>query len=100
MNESHPELVFSLLSPAGARHSKKTPKGSEERLEILSKYEPRSHEYYDIALAEFPRKLVARDDVLDAMALMVLGSVENFVLTDTVGEDELGIRIGLTLPKT
>jgi predicted RNase H-like nuclease len=100
VSESHPELVFYMLSPVGTLHSKKTPKGVEERLKILSRYEPRSHEYYCLALEKFPRKLVARDDVLDAMALMVLGSTENFILRDSVGEDESGLKIGLTLPKT
>lgn len=98
--ESHPELVFYLLSPDGPHYSKKTRIGITERLDILATYYEPVHEYYDLALRKYPRKLVARDDVLDAMILMVLGSVDQMVLADSSGKDELGLKIRMTLPKT
>ena len=98
--ESHPELAFYLLSPDGPHYSKKTRDGIAERLNILSTYYEPVHEYYDLALLKHPRKLVARDDVLDAMILMVLGSVDQTVLEDSSGKDEQGLKIRMTLPKT
>jgi predicted RNase H-like nuclease len=100
VSESHPELAFYLLSPKGPQHSKKTPEGIEERLNILAGFYDPVHDYYDLALQAFPRKLVARDDVLDAMILMVLGSVEKTVLADSRVNDEQGLKIRMTLPKT
>ncbi|MBT3832010.1 MAG: DUF429 domain-containing protein [Gammaproteobacteria bacterium] len=98
--ESHPELAFYLLSAEGPRHSKKTRDGIAERLNILATYYEPVHEYYDLALQKYPRKLVARDDVLDAMILMVLGGVDQTVLEDSGGKDEQGLKIRMTLPKT
>jgi predicted RNase H-like nuclease len=98
--ESHPELAFYLLSPDGPHHSKKTRDGIAERLNILETYYGPVHEYYDRALRKYPRKLVARDDVLDAMILMVLGSLDQTVLVDSSGKDEQGLKIRMTLPKT
>ena len=98
--ESHPELAFYLLSPDGPHHSKKTRDGIAERLNILATYYEPIHEYYDLALRKYPRKLVARDDVLDAMILMVLASVDQTVLADSSGKDEQGLKIRMTLPKT
>ena len=98
--ESHPELAFYLLSPDGPHHSKKTCDGIAERLNILASYYEPVHEYYDLALRKYPRKLVARDDVVDAMILMVLGSVDQTVLADSSDKDEQGLQIRMTLPKT
>jgi predicted RNase H-like nuclease len=100
VSESHPELAFYLLSPAGPHHSKKTLEGIEERLNILASYYEPVREYYDLALEMYPRKLVARDDALDAMILMVLGSLEQTVLADSSTKDELGLKIRMTLPRT
>ena len=98
--ESHPELAFYLLSPDGPHHSKKTRDGIAERLNILASYYEPVHEYYDLTLRKYPRKLVARDDVVDVMILMVLGSVDQTVLADSSDKDEQGLQIRMTLPKT
>ncbi|MGV0034159.1 MAG: DUF429 domain-containing protein [Candidatus Azotimanducaceae bacterium WSBS_2022_MAG_OTU7] len=100
LSEAHPELAFYLLSSAGPHHSKKTPDGIAERLSILSSYYEPVYEYYARALDQYPRKLVARDDVLDAMILMVLGGVDSTVLVDSSGKDERGLEIRMTVPKT
>ncbi len=72
VRESHPEICFWALS--GQRrleHNKKTPKGLEERLEILIRHFPRSSLIYKAALDRYLRKEVSRDDILDAMALAI-----------------------------
>ena len=100
VSESHPELAFYLFSSDGPHYSKKTRDGIAERLNILAIYYEQAHEYYDLALRKYPRKIVARDDVLDAMILMVLGGVDQTVLADSSGKDERGLKIRMTLPKT
>ena len=67
---------------------------------MLATYYAPVHEYYELALREYPRKLVARDDVLDAMILMVLAGADKTMLVDSNGEDERGLKIRMTLPKT
>ena len=51
-------------------------------------------------MEKYPRNLVARDDVLDAMVLMVVGMLSKTELVDSAGSDERGLRIHMTLPKT
>ena len=97
--ESHPELAFFLLSTNGTRYSKKTAEGVEERLDILEGYYQPVRRWYQLALETYPRKLVARDDILDALVLMVVGSVGQTVLTDSCGADEMGLRIRMALPE-
>lgn len=96
--ESHPELCFSELGNGKTLSSKKTPKGQKQRLDILRARQPQLIKAYDEAVRAFPRKLVARDDILDAMVLMVVG-VQGFTfLQGEVRKDELGIPIRLAVP--
>jgi predicted RNase H-like nuclease len=67
VREAHPELCFYGLAGGRAMlHSKKTREGFEERLEVLSEHLPQAPRFVQSALAQFPRKDVARDDILDA----------------------------------
>lgn len=70
IRESHPELVFMRLNegvPIAA--SKKTEKGQIERLKLLEARMPNAEAAYSNGLAGFSRSEVARDDLLDALAL-------------------------------
>ena len=72
IRESHPELCF--WSFAGERamiYSKKMPQGFWERYSILKKIYPDTKTIVDKALDKFLRKDLARDDILDAIALAV-----------------------------
>ncbi len=62
VRETHPELVFRSLAGAPMSLSKKKPEGLREREAWL----PDLKGMYD----RFPRKLVAKDDVVDAVALL------------------------------
>ena len=69
IREVHPEVCFwSLNGGAPMRHSKLTRAGREERLGVLRRLNPRVDAVYDEALRRHPRKVVARDDILDAIA--------------------------------
>jgi predicted RNase H-like nuclease len=70
--ESHPELCFWAL--AGGRnmaYSKKTAKGFAERCSVLATNCPQTGEIVQKALDRFPRKDLARDDILDALVLAI-----------------------------
>ena len=49
------------------RHSKKTEEGFTERMEVLKRVLPEAESITDQALSQYPRKAVARDDILDAL---------------------------------
>ena len=96
--ESHPEIVFSRLSEGTVQHRKKTPEGIQQRLGVLEARLDCAGDFYEQAMAAYPRRLLARDDILDAMVLSLLGSLRLEQLTD--GTDESGIPIRMTLPVT
>ena len=52
-------------------HPKKSPKGLDERLALIIQHYPPSSSIFKAALDRFPRKEVARDDILDALALAI-----------------------------
>jgi predicted RNase H-like nuclease len=72
IRESHPELCFWAM--AGGRpmvYAKKKPQGSVERWVILNRIYPQTEAVVELALSSFRRKDLARDDILDAIALAV-----------------------------
>ncbi len=81
VREVHPELCFwSLNDRQSMEFGKKRSEGGDERLRLLQGIEPRSEEIYHGACSRFLRKIVARDDILDALVAAVIA---------THGEDQL-----------
>jgi predicted RNase H-like nuclease len=81
MRESHPEICFWAL--AGERpmaHYKKTDLGFVERLGLLGKINPATEKIMNTALKNYPRKYLAADDILDAVALAVTASTGRHAL--------------------
>jgi predicted RNase H-like nuclease len=73
IHEMHPEVGFWALNQRQAMsYSKKTEQGFEQRIELLSKYYSAVGELVDQAMQEYPRKLLARDDIVDAMVCAVV----------------------------
>lgn len=69
VREVHPELLFWALNGRQAMaHNKKKRRGHTERLRVLSRFEASVEGAYADALDRWPRKDVAPDDVLDALA--------------------------------
>ena len=76
IRECHPELCFWGLTglafgyPNPVNLNKRTPEGTEERMEILRHLGPHNpaDEIYNFAEQNFLRRNVARDDIVDAMA--------------------------------
>jgi predicted RNase H-like nuclease len=72
LRESHPELCFWALNAQQAMHdNKKRREGQEQRLQVLEAVLPSCHALFAQACAEFPRRAVARDDIIDAMVCAV-----------------------------
>jgi predicted RNase H-like nuclease len=69
--ESHPELAFQRLAGMELEHGKKTKSGIKERLKILAQHNAALPSLYSDILDATRRADVARDDILDAMALML-----------------------------
>ena len=68
--EVHPELAFaSLNDDQPMAHAKRREPGFAARLQLLTEKLPRDS--IDSALDAYPRKDVAKDDVLDAFAVML-----------------------------
>lgn len=68
VREVHPEVCFWGL-PGGRPMNvrKKDRDGLKERLDLLSRYDASSPEIYEEAMNRFPRRELARDDILDSM---------------------------------
>lgn len=76
MTESFPELgFFQLNKEEPLKSNKKLPDGISERLEILKTHYPDTEKLYNKILNSYRRKIVQKDDILDAMCLMLVGKV-------------------------
>ncbi|MCZ8514705.1 DUF429 domain-containing protein [Paenibacillus filicis] len=71
LRESHPELCLAILFGEPMAHGKKTADGYRERVTHLSGVFPAAGALVESALAVHRRSELARDDVVDALALAV-----------------------------
>lgn len=95
--ESHPELCFAQLFGGSMRHGKKTPEGFAERFAHLRRFCAHADAIVAELLARYPRKALARDDMLDALVLAVTGRLSGGALRQVPAEDDAD-RTGL--PRT
>lgn len=78
IREIHPEVLFwALNGRRSMSQSKSRRAGFEERLEVLRPCFPRTDDLVQEALSTFSRNMVARDDILDALAAAVTGLLGN-----------------------
>ncbi len=99
--EAHPELLFWGLSGQPMAHSKKNRLGLAERLAVLEEYFPPSRKLYAAAVADYPRRMLARDDVLDALAAAVAAGLSTLrTVPETPEFDAMGVpmRIAYAQP--
>lgn len=72
VRECHPELCFWALNAGQAmQFNKKTEHGKLERFSVLDNYFEQCHQLFEQASAEFLRRQLAHDDIIDAMACAV-----------------------------
>ena len=92
--ESHPELAFQRLSGKALAHGKKTRAGIDERLEILGYYSTGFSDLFSQILVATKRASLARDDILDAMALLLSAiNCEQLPFEAEQGFDAIPIRM-------
>jgi predicted RNase H-like nuclease len=72
IKEMHPEVCFwALNDKQPCKHYKKTQEGKDERLDILSSYDQWACGVFDYIRRREPRKVVADDDIIDALVGLV-----------------------------
>ncbi|MEL6193435.1 MAG: DUF429 domain-containing protein [Bacteroidota bacterium] len=75
IRESHPEVGFwALNGGTPMKHNKKTLEGHQERMSLLKRIFEPAEELYQQAMAQFRRKVLVADDILDAICLAVMAS--------------------------
>jgi predicted RNase H-like nuclease len=76
LREAHPELCFAALNGGEPmRHNKKGVAGIDERLALLLGYLPGAAALFEEVVAAEPRRVVARDDILDACVCALAASL-------------------------
>lgn len=73
--ESHPEVCFWALAGRPMRGAKRTPQGQWERIKVLGRVMPAAPLVVRRVMNAFPRRFLACDDVLDALALAVTAAL-------------------------
>lgn len=97
--ESHPEMCFfGLNDGAPLAYSKATEKGRDVRLAILEREHDGVRDVYESALAEYDRQDVARDDILDAIALAISGTKERSTIPADPPADAEGLPMRIQYP--
>lgn len=73
VREGHPELAFRGLAAAPLAENKKTRAGNRERVALLERHLPGARRLIADAFLEHGGFDCARDDIVDALVLMVIG---------------------------
>ena len=94
--ESHPEICFAVFKGNPMSFSKRRPEGIAERLDLLSGLDAGVRLRFSEALENFPRSLVARDDIVDAMVLeQAAKNFEIFQKEKLVDSKGLAVRLAV-----
>lgn len=73
VREIHPEICFWALNKKKALQSrKKDTEGYNERLALITDYIPQAKFFVEAAMQKYLRKEVARDDIVDALAALIV----------------------------
>jgi predicted RNase H-like nuclease len=97
VRESHPEICFwAMANRQPMIHYKKTDRGFAERLSLLKKIFPATEKIVRSAMQKFLRKDLARDDILDAIALAA-SAAQGKKSLNTIPENPPRDSIGLPM---
>ncbi|MBU0987492.1 MAG: DUF429 domain-containing protein [Proteobacteria bacterium] len=89
IRETHPEICFWALAGGSAmRFPKKNKHGFEERLDLLKKVFPPAESIVEAAMKKFLRKDVAKDDILDSLAAVIVAGSQSESITATLKNSE------------
>ncbi len=102
VREVHPELLFWALNGRKAMaSSKKSKQGRCERLRVLQICEPRSQEIFERTSSDLLRKVVSKDDIIDALAAAVVAYHDHARLRtvpDCPPKDAKGLPMEIAYP--
>jgi predicted RNase H-like nuclease len=95
LQECHPEVCFQVLNDGRPmQHNKQTAAGRLQRLAVLQRHLPQCQALYEQACEAYPRRELARDDILDALVCALtarLGSAAFRRLPDDPPLDGCGL---------
>ena len=81
VREVHPEICFwALAGGSPMRHGKKTGRGFHERLTLLERFYASAVKCFDEIRTGHPRRDLADDDILDAIAVAITASADRGAL--------------------
>ena len=99
--EAGPELCFMTLADKSFNHYKKTEDGLKNRLNLILDYCNCDSSFYESALKRFTRKIVAKDDILDAWVLAIsasFGKKNLRFLPENYKYDSTGLPMRIAIP--
>jgi predicted RNase H-like nuclease len=103
VREMHPEVAFWGLNDKQAMSfSKKSTEGFDERMRILTQHYPSAEELVDLAMHQYFRNQVARDDIVDALVGAVLArqtkELQQFPQVPEIDDKGVNMEIVYWLP--
>lgn len=99
--EAGPELCFMTLADKSFNHYKKTEEGLKSRLNLIMDYCNCDGSFYESALKRFQRKLVSKDDILDAWVLAIsasFGKKNIRFIPENYKYDSTGLPMRIAIP--
>lgn len=96
VREMHPEICFwALNGRQPMSYNKKTNEGYEQRISVLELFLPSARKIVETALNQYPRKMLARDDIVDAVVGAVTALLPGSLQTipDVPEVDETGLSM-------
>lgn len=94
IHEMHPEICFWALNDRRPMaYNKKKKEGYEQRLDVLTKYYAGARNIIELAMTQYKRKEVARDDIVDALVggVTAMNSSQLRRFPDTLEFDDKGL---------
>ena len=75
------------------QYGKKSQQGFAERMAVIHRHFPEGATLVDQALSQWPRKMVARDDVVDALVAAITATMESCcrTLPEAPETDDFGL---------
>jgi predicted RNase H-like nuclease len=99
VREVHPELCFYGFAGRPMQYGKKPSAGFDERMAVLRELRPDTDVIVEDALATYLRKVVARDDILDALVAAITGTVGMRTVPDQPEVDSCGLPMEMVYPR-
>ncbi len=98
--ETHPEVIFWGLAGSPMQSAKHTDGGYEERVALLEGYLPGARDLITSTLERYPRSVLGRDDVVDALAAAVTARMGTLASIPPIPEyDTHGLPMQILYPR-